>query len=364
MFGSKLIIYLKRNSLEVYQAGTESYLARLEFPPDIAKDEEIVDQPKFEELIFTFLNKLSLKENSAQLVLSEEVIFAKTIPLSIEETEEKQAQQFFQEVPFDTAKIAKCAVKTKNGINLFAVNKNLFIFVCNVLSKMQIEVVSVIPATMFGITQSLSALTRDDLKKINSNSDLVKMSNFLEGLQESKKGPEPKSAKQPADQDTTSSSSNLIAIAGVALIILGITVAIYLYKKPNLKDINLSLPFIKKQAQTTTSSPSPTIDIVSASPQTQVTKDDLTVKVLNGTGKGGQASLVKNALENIGFSNIQTDNAQTQNFETCEVNFSSKVPIEVRQEIVDNLEKTFSQVKMNVEVSQDFDIIVTTGTQI
>ena len=367
MFSKKLIVYLKRNSLEIYREGMEGYLARLEFPPDVAKDEEIIDSSKFEELIFTFLNKLSLKENSAQIVLSEEVIFAKTNPLSIEDSEEKQAQQFFEEVPFDPQKIAKRAIKTKNGVNLFAANKNLFLAIISVLSKIQIEAQNVVPATMFGITSTSSALTKNDLKQITSNSDLIKMSNFLEGLEsaQSQSSPQPKTQEQKTQEETTSSSSNLLPIIGVVLIILGAAFAIYLYKKPDLKNLNLSIPLLKKQAPTAQISPSPTIDIISSSPEvSQVTKDQLTAKVLNGTGKSGQASLVKNALESLGFSQIQTDNAATQDFQNTTVDFSSKVPTPIRQEIVDNLQKTFSQVKMNVEVSQDFDIIVTTGKQL
>lgn len=364
---SKLIIYLRRNTLEVYRQNTEGSLGKLEFAPNSAKDEEVINQAKFEESISTFLTKLSLKEKKSLIILSDEVLFAKTIPLSNEQDEAKQAQDFFNEVPFDPQKIAQKTVKTKNGVNLFATNKNLFLAALNALGKRQIDVDAVAPATMFGITQSAAALSKDDLKKIISDSSIIEASDFLSSLS-LKTQPQVSSEAETSTATSTQSSNSFLSLVGVAIITLVAVAAFFIYKKPNLANINLNLklptlPFISEKSPTAiSSSPSPNQD-QSPSPQQEVAKDQLTVQVLNGTGEEGQASLVKESLVRIGFSNIETGNAKSQDFETTTVDFSQKVSTQTRQEIVAELEKTFTEIKMNVGSNQSFDVVITTGTQ-
>lgn len=366
MFSKKLIIYLRRNSLEVYRENAEGYLGRLEFTVDTAKDEEVINQAKFEETIFTFLNKLALKENKAIIVLSDDVLFQKTLPLSTGEEEQKQIDKFFEEVPFDPQKIAKKAIETKNAINLFATNRLLYESCANALSKLQKQTGAVVPAPMLGVTQGVQALTKEDINKIG-NSNLVDASNFLtqEAVPKAKNdsgepaGLEPQAAELEAGGQS-SSGSNFLLIAGVAFIIIGSTVAIFLYKKPDLSTLKLKSPFAKQNQVQTSPSPSPP-----ESPQSEsaVKKEDLTVEILNGTGKSGQASQVKSSLEDIGFSKIETGNASNQGHEETLVDFSQKVPNEIRGEIVSKLEETFAKIKMNIDQNQNFDIIVTTGSE-
>ena len=368
-FSSKLIIYLRRNTLEVYRQNSQGSLGKLEFALSTTRDEEVINQTKFEESIFTFLTKLALKEKKALIILSDEVLFAKTIPLSNEETEAKQAEDFFNQVPFDPQKVAQKTVKTKNGVSLFATNKNLFLAVLNALGKMQIDVDAVVPATMFGITQSTAALPKADLNKITSDSSIIEASDFLSSR--SVKTEPQVSSEDPAltaTSTSTQSSNSFLSLVGVAIITLVAVAAFFVYKKPNLANIslNLKLPtislFAKKASPQIIASPSPN-QAQNQEAQQEVTKDQLTVQVLNGTGKEGQASLVKSVFENIGFTNIETGNAKSQDFVLTTVDFARKVSTQTRQEIVAELEKTFTEIKMNANGNQSFDVVITTGTQ-
>ena len=94
-----IIIYLKRNSLEVYTQKTQGVQARLDFPPNYEKDQEIIDIEKFEQLISNFLSKLSLEGKKVIIVISSENLFEKTIPLSDRTKEETAAKKFFEEIP-------------------------------------------------------------------------------------------------------------------------------------------------------------------------------------------------------------------------------------------------------------------------
>lgn len=374
MFGSKLIIYLRRNSLEVYRENTEGYLGRLEFPPETAKDEEIIDKAKFEELIESFLTKLATKEKKALIVLSDDVLFQKTIPLSDEKTEATDIQEFFAEVPFDPQKISRKQIRTKNGVNLFAVNKDLFLAAAGVLSKMQKEVQAAVPATIFGTNATSTALTKQDINNITSKQDLINQSNFLDESEitisqvptpqepEDSKNPSTAPSVAPSNQDRSLSFTHLV-ILGTITIVVGSLIAIYFIRKPSLNLSNIKIPFLSQKQEQASPPPSPTTQQTETSPQEDLSKDEITIQVLNGTGKSGQAGLAKAALETIGFAGIETGNAENQDFTATTVDFASKVPVKLRQEIVDELEKLFAEIKMEVKGTQDFDVIITTGEE-
>lgn len=366
MFSSTLLLYIRRNSLELYKQNTEGYLGRLEFPADTAKDEEVINQQKFEELILNFLNKFSLKENKAIIILSDDVLFQKTLPLSDETAEEKQAQDFFQTVPFDPEKIVQNAVKTKNGVSLFATNKFLFLACVNALAQIQKEVKAVVPATIFALTQTASALSKEDLGKISDNSDLAEAANFLKSLEDAPKVEAPKEQNQTQEIQKKAKGEtngpNFLLIIGVLIIIFGSITAAVMYKRPDLVKFNPKIPGLGKNIPSTSPLPSITSEATLLDNSAAVKKDELTTQVLNGTDKTGQATEVKKVLENLGFSKIETGNANNQNQVTTTVQFTERVGTETRQEVVNVLEKQFSDLRMDIALSQDFDIIITTGT--
>jgi len=115
-----------------------------------------------------------------------------------------------------------------------------------------------------------------------------------------------------------------------------------------------------KQATVTPSSTVSPTPVPTVSPQETV-KSELTVVIKNGTGTAGQAGIVKTLLEGIEYSSIETENADSSDFEKTEVVFSDKVTKTQQQEIKDLLLQTFVAVITSIDPSASTDITVTTG---
>ena len=363
-----IIIYLKRNSLEVYSQKTRGVQARLDFPPNYEKDQEIIDLEKFEQLISNFLSKLSLNGKKVIIVISSENLFEKTIPLSDKTKEETAAKKFFEEIPFDLQKIAKKQIRTKNGLNLIAANKNFYDSIVHVLQKLQVEIRAAVPSTMFGITAS--TLTSEDIKKISSNPEMLKTSDFLSGNAQMKQADQTPSGEENPQADEKKPKLNPITVAGIAFIVVGLgIVAFLLFKQGVLKQY---LPFHKKPLPTLAPSPqestSAPVDLKEqeATEQAELSsKQDITIQILNGSGVSGQASQVQALLEQLDYSRIETGNADSQDLTTTKIVYKQNIAETLISEIKTELGKTLAEVETE-ETSADigFNIVITTGHSI
>lgn len=92
---------------------------------------------------------------------------------------------------------------------------------------------------------------------------------------------------------------------------------------------------------------------------------DLKVQILNGSGKVGEAGVVKTALLKLGFTsgNISTGNAESYDFKDTEVSFKSGIPVSLLSDIQKALDKyTVVKAKSDLEKDSKFDISITVGT--
>lgn len=106
------------------------------------------------------------------------------------------------------------------------------------------------------------------------------------------------------------------------------------------------------------SEPSPT----STPTPIEVNKSTLRIELLNGSGIPGEASLVKSELEELGYENIETGNADDQNYEETVVTFSSDLPQEFIEDFIAELENIYVSVNSKVSSNLDnFDIEIIAG---
>jgi len=112
-----------------------------------------------------------------------------------------------------------------------------------------------------------------------------------------------------------------------------------------------------KPTATPTPSPTPVVE--------SVEMIDLKVLILNGTGKPGEASLLKSEIVELGFDteNVEAANADDQDETETTVTFGPSVGTDVRAEVEDLLEGMYEEV--NVESSDlDVDIKILTGPRV
>ncbi len=94
-----------------------------------------------------------------------------------------------------------------------------------------------------------------------------------------------------------------------------------------------------------------------------VSKEDLKVQVLNGTGVPGEAAFLQKEMEKLGFKTIETGNADTKDYTKTDVSFSSRVPESVRTEVTTKLQDLYSGINISDTSAAGADIKIITGTR-
>lgn len=344
----RVIFYLTGNFLKLLTAKTSS---KLDLDPKIIKNQEVANQDKFDEVLIEFLNKSGIKRAKVIIILAEELTFQKSIKIDKPEETENTAQKFLDEIPFDPGQITKIEFRFNNSLNIIIANKNLYITIKNVCENLGWKIEAVFPATIFEGLKTEENLTPEKTKIIISRVNSLKKVNFLYN-----------SEKSEVNIETNSSVKNkwyLIPIVLVLILISGFTVFMLL-KIAGIPLPNLSL---KNEVKKTIIAPStiPTIQESSASSKlNSLKKEELKIKILNGSGVVGQAKEIKNQLTAIGFNNIETGNTEESQNVTL-VQFKQRVSKSFRQEILDELNKTLENTTSEENKNITEDVLITTG---
>lgn len=336
-------IYIRKKSLEFFVGENRK---SLEFPEDTISSTDIVSPTKYEELIEEFITRNNLQKQKVLLILSEEVLFDKTFPSEDLKILDGKINEFLNMIPIEPEKIAKKTIESDKGIYFFAVNKSLFETLVEILERLEIEVLAVVPLTTFSTENILNI---DIIKKIFDDRSLLNEANLL--------------SVNP-NFDNYSSVKKILSFL-VFLILIG-GVLVYLLKNDYLK---FSVPFLSENSNSVkeTTQPIPTtvnttVTPSVASPSGILSRDQLKALVLNGTGIAGQAAKIKNILLELGLSKVETGNVEGPSVQVTTIAFSEKVATDLQEQIISLLENNFVSVSAENKISSpSADIVITTG---
>lgn len=350
MFDQKIILFLKRDSLELYLTGFEGPKSKLAFPPEIVKYEEIIDEAKFENLVSTFLQKELASGQRITILLSPDVLFQKTILQKDNNSEEAETQKFAGEIPFDAAKTAQIKVTLADKIFLIATNKKLYLPIVASVQKLASQVEAVIPASLFGLNASLP-LTKKDFSQIFKNNRLIDASDFLKI---------PTDTTPPTDNKDSNFFAKInknILFVGIAILIIISILSLVFIKQKKQSDIP------KKETEITTVSPVPTPaeEGTGGAEIGKTKKEDLKIQILNGTGIAGQAQDLADLLNADGFTNITLGNSAITDKTQATIGFKEQVVQKDKDNLIQKLEEIFETVQIETLQESDFDIEITTG---
>lgn len=250
IFGQKkLVIFLKRNRLELY--GSKGLISQLEFPQDIERYQEIINREKFDNLLSTFFTNQIIKRGQIVILLSEEITFQKTLDTSLDP--QVEFQKFVATVPFDPGNLIAKQIAFQNQTYFVGTNKTVYEALVTVLKTGKNTVRYVVPSIIFdNIGQSINPA---EVAKIFSNQNILKAANLLEA-----KAGQNLPVKTRIENIRKKSVTQVVL--GVFAILLFATAAtlIYLrYLKPSTKPvINYHQPIQIQNEATGEASPSAT----------------------------------------------------------------------------------------------------------
>lgn len=333
----------------------------LEFTKAEVKDGEVVDKDKFIGSIVSFLAKSSFKKQKVTCVLLEDLLHKKTIPFADKETVRKEAEEFFKKIHLPEDKKVSKTLTDDQNIYLIATNKEFYSYILEAFGAVGWRIEAMVPISIFyKEDDKKKEITHDEASYILNNSKLIEVGDLL--AEEDKK----ESRMIVPDisgevEDSASQKSRSFVLGFVGFIILGIVIGLFFFGvlqspfgKINTADLT------KTSVLTLTSVPAPTV-VAEITPSEELAAS-ATIQILNGTGITGQAAKASKIIEEIGFEDVEVDNADEQDATNTTVVFSSKIPEGVQKKIITEFEKTFSKVNSSISSeSADFDIVITTG---
>lgn len=341
---NRMIIFLYSKGLYLVR-GDKNY--QLKFSENIVIHQDIISLNKLKQLLADFLSQEKIEPQSAILLLASELLYEKDILAKNPEEAQQKFDLFLNKVPF--TQISKIKIFDEDKIHTIATNANLWTPIKDCLQQLNWKIDIVLPAPAVGIFGS-TFKDKDDLQKVLPKIDNAKRFNFL-NIAPDVTQPVIKSGK---DETTTSSAKKWLLGIVVIVLLAAIGILLYIFRSQMVS--------INSELKTKTLLPTPTeIPESISTTSAKLSKVDLTIEILNGSGKGGQAAKFKDILGKIGFQNITTGNYPGVYKGGTVLNYSPKVPDSLQQEIIKELNKSIASVSAQSTSSGKFDVSIIIG---
>lgn len=383
-FTPKILLLLKRRSLEIYDKGSGALLA-IDFPPSAVSHLEVINKDDLVKQLVEGFKQAEVEGKSAVLALSEHVIFEKEIAAREAQLNE-ELNKFYHNVPLEEANIAKKVVPLHVTTLAMATNRVLLDTVLEVCGEFNMKIKAAVPTSMYFKHDEQTPLNQEQVKKILSSDDVFKIADFMQEdtIQSELKPTSSTDSKKPAednsfnDDDEDKPAKTSAAMTIIALLICaGAIIASFIYFKiiPNPLDfLNSKInpqptPLASLVPETTQASPSAQVaateSSLSAQPasttSSQLQRSQVKLHVLNGSGTAGQAAKLKQILVDQGFTQVVTGNIEGDEASESAITYSQKVDKVVKQDVAKLIIDNIGQVEESTDNLTEFDIVVTIG---
>lgn len=326
------VLVLNSHSFRIYNPySSESYA--IDFPPSALDNQEIINKDEFEKIITEFIESKKLYKKRALIVLSEELIFEKKINTDDFDKDKSIIDKFFQTVPFADYELGKEIVRDRETTNLFAANKIIYGEIIKILMKNKWELLAVIPINIFPSLKGVKELNKEMLETIINNKRLIKGVNFMN--------------KEDFPRKNNLNIYSIISILFIIGTIFFVILSIFKFiGTPKLLDNKIS--------------PSPTI-YFSTPTAISINIKEYSINILNGSGKDGEASLLKTKLEKIGYSISDIGNADKNNYTRTKLSAKSNVNKEFLNKLQNDIDLKTSSETAILNDKNESDVVIIIG---
>lgn len=342
------------------------------FPTDTVAHQEIINEVELEKGLDTFFKKY--KKHTAVIILSDGVLYYKSFPLATALPIIKQgSEKFFQKAPFNSHFVAKKIVPLKDSALFIATNLQMFGLIHEIAEKHGWKIPYILPINVFYTPQT--EINYNSLKKILThkthveNSDFLRVNKYEQSLNNVSAAVDmlrndSETAEQVEILNEIPKKNNYLLLFLIVLlitIIIASLVGYFLFlNNKNIEGKKVDQTSVVKLSPTI----KPTFPVQEVVKEENIAVSELTVRVLNGSGVAGQASEVKILLEEKGFSDVKTGNAN-EVIEATDVEFGPRVNANAQELVNGVLNDSFNNVESKQTSSAGaFDILITTGTDI
>lgn len=339
----KTLLILYPNSLRVYY-GKEGDVSQLDFPKDLTDNLEVLNPRELSSLINSSLETSGLKPQEALLLLSSDVLEQKIINSSDQAVLEEETNKFFENTPFTRETQSRLILHGRSQLFLYATSKKLWQIIVTEFENLRWEIAAVSPAIFYENVPEIKILEPKEVRKILDSFESSPGLSFMGSSSDS-----PKDLTTPSPKQ----SKNIWLTGGLFIIFLVVLLGAFL-TMPGSKSI---LSFQKPLPQV---SPNPVPSELPAPSPSPLTKLELKVQVLNGSGVVGQAGKLRDQLASLGFNLIDTGNSPESSSQTT-ISFSKRVSQEIQDELLLELKKSLPDLESTPITLDVYDISIVTG---
>ncbi len=134
-----------------YFDGTTGGIFHMAFTPDAVRDMEVLNREQFTNQISTFIERQQFTPNIGAIVMAEDVLFYKFVPVGQDVPDpEPDTKEFLSHVPFEF--VGQVSVPQANGVLVVATNEDLYIHLKRQFEKKGWSVPFILPAIVFDLS--------------------------------------------------------------------------------------------------------------------------------------------------------------------------------------------------------------------
>src|SRR3989344_4024077 len=247
-FGPKVLLLLKRHSLEIYYKNSDKVM-EIPFHSSADRHLEVVSRDEVVKTLVEAFKSASLGSQTAVIALSDQIVFERLISQKNSQDPQKELARFFADVPLDETHIAKKIIPLKGAVLALAANRQLYQLVVEVAHEFEWKIKAVIPMTPFAKVAEDIQLTPEQVSQILKADDIFKEDNFLSESvlaveipsKKVKQEENEKEEGESGDEERRSRSSPIVASV-IALFLLSLIAGSLLYYK--IITLPFNLPWI------------------------------------------------------------------------------------------------------------------------
>ncbi|MCX7997276.1 MAG: LytR C-terminal domain-containing protein [Patescibacteria group bacterium] len=360
-------VFVDRSILSIYRSDSTTPIS-IELPPEIVDAIEVIDD---DGLVSLLQQALAGEQPEAEtiIVFLDATYFTKDVsPDPNDKTKDispEADEKFAEIVPFETAFARRYEVGNKSYLTV--VNADMFYTLKLALEKNRYLVTCAVPEILLGLSDGQIAanspygfqqvLKKFEYLKKNSIAPVAGSADVATG---SVQEPEDSISGPMVTQSPKPKPSSLTFAVPVLLLLLGV-LGFVIYQQFSAPAVVSQTP--QPEAVPTLPAVSPVISATATPGPAGKRKTELTIRVLNGSGRSGDANRVSSFLEDEGYRNITTGNADSPNPRETQITFTGNLPSQLRDELRTVLETIEGEIDIREAGTGEADVIILTGSR-
>lgn len=202
------VLFLERNRITIYDANS---ILKLDVPPAVTKDMEIVDKGGFDSLLENFIKSKKLDPGLLWVVLSDEICFSHDVSEADASKLEAEVRDFLETVPFE--QVISKRFKSQTGVRVIAANLEMVEAATDIFERNGFVIEAITPAAIFPGFAAKKALDPASARFIISNKNIARQGNMLARIN-------PPRPASPAPQENNKSKNKLLPYLLVGFFVL------------------------------------------------------------------------------------------------------------------------------------------------